>query len=228
MRIPLKFCKISDGQAAAKMLSARLTKELTAKKRVLWLVSGGSNIAIEVAVMQRLPANLQPYLAIMLTDERYGKFGHKNSNLQQLYDAGFAPGKATVVPVLMPEYLSLDDCVARYRAVVEAVLANADIIIAQFGIGADGHIAGLLPGSAALKVPRLVDGFEAKDFMRVTLTPPALKRISVAFAFVYGRAKREALKNLRDKNLPLAEQPAQILKQIPEAYVYNDQIGEKS
>jgi 6-phosphogluconolactonase/glucosamine-6-phosphate isomerase/deaminase len=224
----LKFCKISDGQAAAKMLSARLTKELTAKKRVLWLVSGGSNIAIEVAVMQRLPANLQPYLAIMLTDERYGKFGHKNSNLQQLYDAGFAPGKATVVPVLMPEYLSLDDCVARYRAVVEAVLANADIIIAQFGIGADGHIAGLLPGSAALKVPRLVDGFEAKDFMRVTLTPPALKRISVAFAFVYGRAKREALKNLRDKNLPLAEQPAQILKQIPEAYVYNDQIGEKS
>lgn len=222
-----KFYK-QPGKAVAEALLSRLRTELSDKKRVLWLVSGGSNIPIETTVMKALPKKLQPHLAIMLIDERYGQFGHKDSNLQQLYDAGFAPGKATVVPVLMPEYLPLDDSVTRYQAAIETAYTNADIIIAQFGIGADGHIAGLLPGSASLKVPRMVDGFEGKDFMRITLTPLALERINVAFAFVYGRAKREALKDLRDKNLPVTEQPAQILKQIPESYVYNDQIGERA
>jgi hypothetical protein len=34
------------------------------------------------------------------------------------------------------------------------------------------------------------------------------------------------LQALHDKKLPLTEQPAQILNELPEAYLYSDQVGE--
>jgi 6-phosphogluconolactonase/glucosamine-6-phosphate isomerase/deaminase len=215
----LKFANIASPQEAVDILTERLASELTAKKRVLWLVSGGSNIAIEVAVMQKLPANLQPYLAIML-DERYGPVGHKNSNLQQLYKAGFAPAKATVVPVLTPENLSLEATAARYQAAAKTAFDNADVIIAQLGIGADGHISGILPGSTAVAAKGLVAGYRTAEFERITFTFAALKKVTATYVFAFGEGKREQLERLRDQKLPLKIQPAQILKRIPEAYVY--------
>jgi 6-phosphogluconolactonase/glucosamine-6-phosphate isomerase/deaminase len=85
-----------------------------------------------------------------------------------------------------------------------------------------------LPGSPAITDEKFVAGYDAGNFTRITLTPPALRQIAVAFAFVYGKSKFEALQNLHDNDLPLDEQPAQILKQLNESYVYNDQIGEHS
>ena len=222
----LTFYKIPKPQMAAGVLARRLVAELAAKKRVLWLVSGGSNITIEVAVMQALPAALQPRLAVML-DERYGPFDHKDSNLRQLYEAGFAPGKATVVPVLTPEHLPLEATAARYQAAAETAFDNADVIIAQLGIGPDGHISGILPGSQAVSAKGLVAGYRTEQFERITFTFDALKKCTAAYDFAFGEAKRGQLETLRDKDVPLNEQPAQILKAIPEAYVYNDQIGDK-
>lgn len=211
---------------AMQALAERLKRELSAKKRVLWLLSGGSNIAIEVAIMKALPVELQPYLAMMY-DERYGLFGHKDSNLQQLYDAGFVPGRATIVPALTPENLPLAAAAKRYRAAAEAAFASADVIIAQLGTGTDGHISGILPGSPAVITKSLVAGYRFGEYKRITFTFGALKKATAVYAFAFGDAKRNQLLRLRDENLTLDEQPAQILKQIPEAYVYNDQIGEK-
>jgi 6-phosphogluconolactonase/glucosamine-6-phosphate isomerase/deaminase len=223
-KVPL-FHKIKP-EAAAEILVRRLKQDLGAKKRVLWLMSGGSNIAIEVAAIKGLPAELQPYLAIMF-DERYGAFGHKDSNLRQLYDAGFAPGRATVVPVLTPENLSLEQTAARYDAAAKTAFDNADVVIAQLGIGPDGHVSGILPGSPAASARKLVSGYRFGEYQRITFTFAALRKVTAAYAFAFGAAKREQLLKLRDKKLPLKTQPAQILKQLPEAYVYNDQIGEK-
>jgi 6-phosphogluconolactonase/glucosamine-6-phosphate isomerase/deaminase len=223
----LKFYKIADAQAGADVLAKRLEHELSDGKHVLWLLSGGSNIAIEVAVMNRLPLGLQPNLTIML-DERYGPYGHKDSNMQQLQDAGFAPGKATVVPVLVPENESLEDTAERYQAAAETAFANADIIIAQLGIGPDGHISGILPGSPAVTATGLVAGYRTDQFERVTFTFDALKQATIAYAFAFGDSKLGQLEALRDKDVPLTEQPAQILKQISESYVYNNQIGEST
>jgi 6-phosphogluconolactonase/glucosamine-6-phosphate isomerase/deaminase len=220
----LKFYKISGAEEAAKIIARRLTNELADAKRVLWLLSGGSNIAIEVAAMKLLPAGVQPHLAIML-DERYGPFGHKDSNMQQLYDSGFTPGSAAVIPVLTPDNLSLEAAAARYAAAAETAFANADVIIAQLGIGPDGHISGILPGTPAVSAKGLVSGYRTDQFERVTFTFGALKKATAAYAFAFGTNKLVQLERLRDKNLPLEDQPAQILKQIRESYVYNDQIG---
>lgn len=222
----VQFRKIS-GSTAADVLAKRLNQELTAKRRVLWLVSGGSNITITVETMKKIPAKSQPYLAIMLSDERFGPCGHKDSNLQQLHNAGFAPGQATVVPVLMPEDPPLAATVARYQNAIKTALDNADVIIAQLGIGSDGHVAGILPGSPAASSRKLVFGYETEQFSRITLTFAALKKVTADYSFAFGTEKLAQLETLRAKKLPLARQPAQILKQIKEAYVYNDQIGTK-
>jgi 6-phosphogluconolactonase/glucosamine-6-phosphate isomerase/deaminase len=222
----LHFYKLTSPDKVADIVAKRLVAELKKKRRVLWLVCGGSNIAAEAATMAKIPAELQEYLAIMLTDERYGVLGNPDSNIRQLYDAGFRPGKATVVPVLTPEELSLEQTAERYAKAVKVAFENANVIVAQFGIGPDGHIAGALPGSAGASSRKLVVGYDAGAFQRITLTPTALKKINVAYAFAFGDPKRQQLELLRDKKLPLAKQPAQILKQIPESYVYSDVIGE--
>ena len=220
----LSFYNI-EGTEGAAILGKRLRDELSAGKRVLWLVCGGSSIPRAVEAMLDVPKELHAGLTIALTDERYGPVGHEDSNWLQLSAAGFEPGDARIIPTLQPD-LSLAETAAAYAAAIEEALGNADIVIAMFGIGADGHIAGMLPGSPAVTEQALASGYDAGPFQRITLTPPALRRIAAAYAFVYGDAKRQALETLQQQTLPLATQPAQILKELPEAYIFNDQLGD--
>jgi 6-phosphogluconolactonase/glucosamine-6-phosphate isomerase/deaminase len=64
------------------------------------------------------------------------------------------------------------------------------------------------------------------DYQRLTLTPQALARLDEAVVYARGNAKRKALENL-SQDLPLAEQPAQILKRIPKVLIFNDVEGDK-
>jgi 6-phosphogluconolactonase/glucosamine-6-phosphate isomerase/deaminase len=207
----------------SKVLGDRLTAELTAGKRVLWLISGGSNIIITVTVMQTLPEELTPKLTIAPMDERYGPPRHADSNVQQLFEPGFSPKQATFIPILNGS--ALEATTDAYIDKMAELLYENDVVIGQFGIGADGHTAGILPGSpAALEEAKLAIGYQAQDFSRITLTFPGLRRISAAYAFVYGTSKAAALRDLHDQSLGLDVQPAQILKALPEAYIYNNQI----
>lgn len=220
----LTFHYEPDAVKAAANLTERLTEELQADRRVLWLVPGGSNIALSVAIMKALPAGKLANLTCMLTDERYGKPGHTDSNWQQLAEAGFMDRHVRFLTTLAPD-LTIEDTCRQFAEVAEAAMDQADVIIGQFGIGGDGHIAGVLPRTAAVTddADNLVVGYDGGTYQRITLTPPALRRIDAAYAFVYGESKQAALSRLKAENLPLAEQPSQILKELPEAHVYTDQ-----
>jgi 6-phosphogluconolactonase/glucosamine-6-phosphate isomerase/deaminase len=159
----------------------------------------------------------------MLTDERYGPVGHPDSNARQLADIGFDPKHALFIPVLTGG--TPNETVCAYRVAAREQLAAKDVAIGQFGIGTDGHIAGILPGSsAAAEKHELAVGYQTPEFLRISLTAPAIRQLDMAYALVYGATKREALTRLHDHELPIEQQPAQILKAIPEAYVYNDQV----
>lgn len=212
-----------DGVAA---LTERLVRELADGKRVLWLVCGGSNIPSIVQVMRGISPELSKGLTISLTDERYGEPGHKDSNWEQLKHAGFDTEQASTLPVLGPGK-DLDRTVKDYGLMIGKAMDDNDITIAQFGIGPDGHIAGILPGSAAAEEDKaLAAGYESPPLVRVTLTFPALRRVSAAYAFAFGEPKRHALKQLRAGASTIKDQPARILDELPEAYLYNDQVGE--
>jgi 6-phosphogluconolactonase/glucosamine-6-phosphate isomerase/deaminase len=161
----------------------------------------------------------------MPADERYGQLGHKDSNLEQLYAAKFDTGSAKILPILTDETDSLEIAVKHYEVTFESAVKDADFIIAQLGIGANGHIAGIQPGSPALTSKELIAGFSWDDYERLTLTAKALEKINVIYVLAYGEDKKDQLTKLMNEDLDPNLQPAQILKQMSDVYIYNDQLG---
>jgi 6-phosphogluconolactonase/glucosamine-6-phosphate isomerase/deaminase len=184
-----------DRGVAITAVAKRLGDELAAGKRVLWLVSGGSNVAAEVEIMSQVcerSADKLQHLAILPMDERYGPRGHLGSNAQMLREAGFDPGEATWVDVL-EHNTSFDQTVSFYSDVA----ATDETTVA---------------------------GFTWSDYERLTLTPMALTRINAGYLLAYGTSKKDALQRLQTRNGTLSTLPALLLYEIPEMYIYNDQL----
>ena len=231
----INFIHADTPGTGIQMLVDRICAALKDGKKVLWLVSGGSNIPIAVEAMNMIRKEIGDlslkYLTVTLSDERYGHVGHKDSNWKQLEDAGFNFDGINKIPVLIGK--SLEGTVSAYKkGIIKAmneVATSEGLIIGQFGIGADGHIAGILPHSRAAayleadhtgKDSPLVCAYRSEPFIRITLTPVALNKVSAAYVFAFGSSKREAVERLRGQDLSIDEQPAQILKHLPEAHLY--------
>jgi 6-phosphogluconolactonase/glucosamine-6-phosphate isomerase/deaminase len=206
-------------------LTERLVRELAGGKRVLWLTSGGSNIPSSVQIMDNISSGQSKNLSVSLADERFGEPGHNESNWTKLLQAGFKGKHATLLPVLEAG-LTFEQTIEKYNQLIEKAFKDNDVIIAQLGVGPDGHVTGILPNSPATTAKTLVAGYENPPFKRMTLTFPGLRRVTAAYVFAFGKPKQQALVSLRDKALPLKQQPAQILNELPEAYMYSDQVGE--
>ena len=220
----MKFIHASDWHPAIAVVQARLEQELKAGKKVLWLISGGSNLAASVHLMLNLDQALTPNLTIMPVDERYGVVGHADSNEGQLLAAGFDAKQAKLIQLLQPE-TSFAATADRFDRLARQAFTDCDMVIAQLGMGADGHIAGILPHSAAVTSPDFVAAYASEPFQRLTLTHHALKRLSVAYVLAFGADKQAALDLLTAKMVPYSEQPAQMLKELPEAYVFSDMVS---
>jgi 6-phosphogluconolactonase/glucosamine-6-phosphate isomerase/deaminase len=222
----MQFIYETNADQAAAALAERLHVELEAGKPVVWFVSGGSNISLAVQVMDSMSEELSQKLTILLLDERFGKPGHADSNWKQLQDAGFNPKKAKTIETLQPEKTLLATCTA-YDDAVHNVIGQAEknggIVIAQCGIGGDGHIAGILPHSSAVTASEWVTCYDGGAYQRITITPIAWEHLDVAFAFAYGDGKQGTLTRLKNDALSVNDQPSQLLKVTPEAYVYTDQ-----
>ncbi len=223
----MKFVTVSDPKIGVVAVVSKIRDLVKDGKRVLWLVPGGSNIPISVEILSHLIVDidrehLKKHLSVMLTDERYGHVGHADSNWQQLIDHGFNFDFVNPVPTLSG--LSFEETVKKFGENAEERFQNADAIIGQFGVGHDGHIAGIIPHSPVVGTLKSAEGFKSDKFVRITLTPHVLSRVTVAYAFVSGESKKVALINLKEKDLSLDEEPCQILKKIGESYVYTDQI----
>ncbi len=207
-------------------LTERLVEELADGKRVLWLTSGGSNTQATVQIMDNISSDLSQNLSVMLADERYGVPGHAQSNWAQLMQANFSAKHSTLLPVLQAGQ-TFEQATAYYNELAGKALAEHEVIIAQLGIGQDGHIAGIKPASSAANDTEvLVIGYQDPPLERLTLTFAGLCKVSAAYVFAFGNTKKQTLSLLQSRSLELTKQPAQLLKQLPEAYIYNDQVGE--
>lgn len=225
----MKFILTAGWEDGIADLTQCIVKELSAGKKVLWLLSGGSNIPVSIEVMDKISSSLSQNLTISLADERFGKdVDYTESNWTKLIEAGFKAKKATLKPVVIPGQ-SFDQAVDHYEEIIKQGFADNDVIFAQLGIGEDGHIAGILPGSpASSETKTLVSGYQSQPFLRLTLTFKALKKVDVAYAYAFGSNKHNTLSQLQNENLPPQQQPAQILKQIKKAFLYSDQVGDNA
>lgn len=229
-KVTTRFIKAADADQGIEPITGAISKLLKKQRKVLWLVCGGSNIPTAVRVMDGVRASASEIdlsnLVVGQTDERYGPIGHRDSNWAQMLEAGFNIHKVGTIPVLTGKSLgsTVSDHNDRLKAAVSEIRKSRGAIIAIFGIGADGHIAGILPGSPALNDPRYVSGYEAGSYIRITLTPNAVREIDVAYSFAFGDSKRGTLKALSSGDVAIEDQPAQLLKEIPESYIYSDQF----
>lgn len=219
------FQKISDSQPVTRYLVQLLTAYLQGG-RVLWLVPGGSSIVIAADVSRQLKPEDTNHLTISLTDERYGDVGHPDSNWQQLMNTGFQVGNAQVLPVLTGS--DMGTTTTAYGKALQEAMSSADYRVGFFGMGADGHTAGILPNSPAVHDENFAASYDAGNFKRITMTPKAITYLDETVIYAVGEEKREALLNLNLENLPLETQPAQIHKQIQKCTIFNDQIGEEA
>jgi 6-phosphogluconolactonase/glucosamine-6-phosphate isomerase/deaminase len=225
---------------AAEFIFVSIFGQLKSNKKVLFFLTGGSSIAVGAKVTELLrnisDQNLLKNLTITLTDERYGLLGHQDSNWQQLLEKGFSLPQAKLMPILTGE--NRDIAVGKFNENLEREFKETDYAIGLFGIGADGHTAGILPESSAVNAEGYAFGYETEKFERITITPKVIEKLDEAIIWAQGENKWPIIKNLAEaptpkgvgvptesvgkNNLNISKQPAQILKKVPLLTIFTD------
>lgn len=204
--------------AAADYVADTIRTQLSAGHKVLWLLSGGSSLTIATLAAAQLRDIDHHQLFVTLTDERYGPVGHPDENWQQLLDSGFELPEAQLYRPLTDE--SMEDTVAHFNHWLELAHAQVDTTIGIFGIGADGHTAGIKAHSPAILSHHLVEGYHADDFERITITPHLIMECNDIVIQASGDDKEAILRQWLTTDMPFGEQPAQALKSVPDAHLF--------
>lgn len=206
--------------AAAEHISATIKENLSANQKVLWLLSGGSGIQVVLQAAKHLQNIDLTNLSVTLTDERYGPFNHPNENWKQLLDQGFVlPGANLYRPLINTSRTTTTD---QFNAWISQKITDADYTIGLFGIGTDGHTAGIKPYSDAANSNTWAESFTGNDFERITITPFTIGQLDEVVIQAAGTDKRATLQQLLHQAVSIPEQPAQILKTITKCTLYTD------
>ena len=208
---------------AASFLAGAVLRELKAGKRVLLFLAGGSSIAVGVKFSKFVTEGTDPELfknlSITLTDERYGLVNHVDSNLYQLTKQGFNIPNAKITPILIND--ERDKTTEKFNENLKREFIFSQYKIGLFGIGVDGHTAGILPESRALNSDDLAFGYDTPVYSRITMTRKAIEQLDEAVVWMQGKEKWGTFENLQRELDPI-KQPAQLLKKIPTLTIFSD------
>lgn len=206
--------------AAAEHIAKTISEHLNASQKVTWIISGGSGMKVVLKVAHMLATTDTSNLYVTLSDERFGPVNHPDENWQQLLDAGFAIPNAILYRPLTGQ--DRKHTTAQFNDWLATHISTADFTIGLFGIGNDGHTAGIKPHSSAVKAVSWADAFDGDDFERVTMTPFAIRQLNEAVTQASGSDKIPTLRTLLLEECSLDDQPAQILKAVPVSTLYSD------
>ncbi len=204
----------------AEIISSSILKQLDSGKKVLFFVTGGSSIAVCSKIADILKSHPHHNLTIMLTDERYGSLGHSDSNWSKLIETGFDLPDANLIPILTGD--DRDTTTEKFIENLKNEFTNADFKMGLFGVGADGHTAGILPGTVAVENDNLACGYDTEVFSRITITKNTIEKLDEIFAFIQGENKWPVIRDLEEKDVDIIKQPAQILKRVPLLTIFTD------
>lgn len=223
-------------------LVSRILDRLTTSNPCVLLLSGGSAAPIGAAICRDLETALKESAAqqkpmaecrVSLVDERFGPAGHPDSNWNSLEPDVPLWQYLKPVPLLTGTSGSEEDFTIavesfnRFLAGVARQQMRGDLFVAAlFGIGEDGHTAGILPESpAAVIAPesgRFASGYKSIPHTRITIAPPFFLHIDLATVWAAGSGKKKVLASLQQALSP-AVQPAQFLKLATETVIFTDQ-----
>lgn len=201
-------------------MTTTISDKLRSDETVLWLVPGGSAMNVAVKVLTNLEDEDTSLLCITLTDERFGRPGHDDENWVQLEKLGFNTRSINAYRVLRGE--DSETTAIEFSNKLEQMYASFDYKIGLFGMGADGHTAGIKPESPAVSSGMLAASYVGDDFERVTMTPYAISQLDEVVLYAHGPDKFEQIRHLLETNQDIEDQPAQVLKQVKTATIFTD------
>jgi 6-phosphogluconolactonase len=194
-------------------------------------VPGGRSVA---GVLEALAGSDAPFDAVDLffVDERCVSLDSEDSNSRVVREAFLdplaarkaAPPADRIHPFICAEG-ETDLGVSAYEEEFRRAATHLDI--ALLGVGEDGHIASLFPGSPALTE-------DSRLFVPVEDAPkPPPRRMSASPALLtapetlvvllfFGEGKRNALKAFVSKEGSPTECPARLVKGMPDLWVFTD------
>lgn len=229
------FYKTISTEPVASIISGKINSKLDEGQKVFWIVTGGSSIKVEAMASRLLKSQNLNNLSVTLTDERYGPVGHPESNWHQLVQAGFVLPNSQLLPILQGE--DRQNSTKEFARNLTETFSWCDYSLGIFGIGPDGHVAGVLPGTPSINSQEMAISYDDREisnespagvlrgFDRITMTTRAVAKLDEAIVCAFGEAKRLWL-DILEKDLPVEQNPAQALKQAAKLSIYNDYKGQ--
>ncbi|TAL14516.1 hypothetical protein EPN95_02895 [Patescibacteria group bacterium] len=215
----MKYVYESDTEPVINYLVETINERLVAGNKVLWILSGGSGGKVCAEVSKRLTGDLSN-LITTLSDERYVPLGDPDENWKQLIDFGFTvPGATTYRPI---QGKDRETTTAEFGAWVEKQFSLADYKVGLFGMGTDGHTAGIKPGTSAVDATGWATAFTGNDFERITITFDAIKQLDEVVVQAMGADKTAILDSLLHEDIEIKVQPAQVLKSVAKSTIFTD------
>lgn len=186
--------------AAAEDLGAFLQATASERGRCTVALAGGRTPR---PLYERLAADLRipwPQVVVFWGDERYVPPDDPRSNARMAYEAllGRVPIPPENVHPMPTHFEQPEEAARAYEAVVRAAFCGPprfDLVL--LGMGPDGHVASLFPGSpAVLETERWVVAVRAAADppVRLTLTLPVINRARRVDVLVAGAEKRAGLR----------------------------------
>jgi 6-phosphogluconolactonase len=203
--------RASLARAAAEHFVTRASEAVAARGLFTVALSGGSTPRSTYALLasrEFAPRVDWPRVHVFWGDERCVPPDHTDSNYRMAREALLEKVPIPIENVhRIQGELPPDQAAAAYRAELEPFLgAGGRFDLILLGMGADGHIASLFPGTAAIHerkervvahhVPRQGHRPDKLGAWRITLTPAVLNAAAHVTFLVSGAGKAERLRDV--------------------------------
>lgn len=184
-------------EAVAQRTAQLLNDAIAQRGRAMLALSGGSTPRLYLAVLADLFLDWNK-LDVRLIDERWVALDHPDSNegmirqmLPQAQVIGLFNGAASPVAGCAAAVESLESCPEPWD-------------VALLGLGGDGHIASLFPGTDAVDdpTPYCLPVMTAPQHPRMSLSAAALLRFHHPLMILSGVEKRQVWQDAEAKMLP--------------------------
>ena len=203
-------------------------------RATLLMLSGGSSFKILDSISEE---NMSESLTVSMLDERFSQ-DQKINNFNQLQETEFyKTALSKDVNFFGTSPRNIDTSKSLQERWENNLHRWADTnregkIIATFGMGPDGHIAGIFPYpedkekfkklflGESWTVSYTTDKHQYAE--RLTTTPAFFQRIDSAIIFITGQEKKPAFDKLVSKSASIEELPAMLLHDLKNAEVFTD------
>lgn len=193
---------------AARYIGERARRSIDARKQFTVALSGGRT---PWRMLQILATQEQDWdhWQVFQVDERVAPENHESRNLVHIRRnfVDLTGMQSSQVHPMEVEARDLTSAAERYAAELRAHCGDPPVLdLVVLGIGADGHMASLVPGDPALGIDDADVGIsgEYQGQRRMTLTLPIINRAREIVWLVTGSEKTEALKKMleQDRSIP--------------------------